>query len=193
MDELRNKKCHKCKCYRYPHDFIKDGCELKTCINCREFSKKYRIKNHCKHNKYKEYCKDCKRNRICQHSKRKDIFKECGGSQICQHSKCKEYCKGCGGSQICQHSKHKSECKKCSDPIKVTISQWIHHCRYIDKKNSRYDADRFIDRCFLQGLVEDYDTCYYNVCRVKPQYILYQDDLATLMLILIRSLHNTNS
>ena len=58
--------------------------------------------------------------------------------------------------------------------------QWIYNCRHADKKYSRYDAHRFIDKCFLQGLVGDYDTCYYNDCRVKLQYVHYQDNLATI-------------
>ena len=78
---------------------------------------------------------------------------------MCPHSRYKYICKECSGSQICPHNKRKVYCKECSDPIKLTIRQWISHCRHTDKKYSRYDADRFIDKCFLKGLVEDYDTC----------------------------------
>ena len=49
-----------------------------------------------------------------------------------------------------------------------------------DKKYGIYDADRFIDKCFLKGLVEDYPNCYYSDCNVKLQYVYYQDDLATI-------------
>ena len=162
MDELRNKKCHNCKCYRYPSDFIKNDRILKTYIKCRELCTKSRIKNHCQHGKRKEYCK--------QYS----------DSKLCLHSRYKYVCKECSGSQICPHSKRKVYCKECSDPIKVTIKQWISHCRHADKKYSRYDADRFIDKCFLKGLVEDYDTCYYPDCKIKLQYFHYQDNLATI-------------
>ena len=118
MDELRDKKCHKCRCYRYPSDFIKNDRILKTFIKCRELCTKSRIKNHCQHGNYKVYCK------------------ECGGSQICQYNKYKVYCKGCSDSQICQHNKCKNICKECSNPIKVTIAKWICHCRHTDKKNT---------------------------------------------------------
>ena len=43
-----------------------------------------------------------------------------------------------------------------------------------------YDADRFIDKCFLEGLVEDYKQCYYGDCKVNLQYREYRNDLATI-------------
>ena len=93
----------------------------------------------------------------------------------------------CGGSQICPHDRRKRTCKKCSDPIKVSIKQWIISRRQYDKKRNIYDADRFIDKCFLEGLVEDYKQCYYGDCKdadglgpVNLQYTEYQDDLASI-------------
>jgi hypothetical protein len=97
---------------------------------------------------------------------------------ICQHNRQKSRCKECGGSQICQHNKIRNTCKECSDPVEVTIKNWICHSRKSDKKYNRYDANNFIDKCFLEGLVEDYSDCFY--CSVKLQYIVYQDDLATI-------------
>ena len=43
-----------------------------------------------------------------------------------------------------------------------------------------YDADRFIDKCFLEGLVEDYKQCYYGDCKVNLQYTEYRNDLASI-------------
>ena len=50
-----------------------------------------------------------------------------------------------------------------------------------------YDADRFIDKCFLEGLVEDYKQCYYGDCQdavglgpVNLQYTEYRNDLASI-------------
>ena len=117
---------------------------------------------------------------FCEHGKYKYQCKECKGSQICPHSKRKSRCKECGGSQICPHSRRKDHCKKCSDPFKVNIEQWIFNSRQYDKKRNIYDADRFIDKCFLEGLVEDYKQCYYGDCQVNLQYTEYQDDLATI-------------
>ena len=76
--------------------------------------------------------------------------------------------------------KIKRACKKCSDPIKVNIEQWIFNSRQYDKMHNIYDADRFIDKCFLKGLVEDYKQCYYRDCEVNLQYTEYQNDLATI-------------
>ena len=117
---------------------------------------------------------------LCEHGKYKYQCKECVGSQICPHSKRKSRCKECEGSQVCPHKRIKRTCKKCSDPIKVNIEQWIFNSRQYDKMNNIYDADRFIDRCFLKGLIEDYKQCYYRDCEVNLQYTEYQDDLATI-------------
>ena len=140
---------------------------------------KYR-KYLCEHGKYKYQCKECVGSQICSHNRLKAQCKECGGSQICPHSKIKYQCKECGGSQICSHNRQKSHCKKCSDPIKVNIEHWIFKSRQYDKMRNIYDADRFIDKCFLKGLIEDYKKCYYGDCKVNLQYTEYQDDLATI-------------
>ena len=134
----------------------------------------------CPHNRLKAQCKECGGSQICPHGKRKSRCKECGGSQICPHSKLKYQCKECEGSQICPHDRQKSHCKKCSDPIKVNIEQWILKSRKYDKMRNIYDADRFIDKCFMGGLIEDYKQCYYGDCKVNLQYTEYQDDLATI-------------
>ena len=83
-------------------------------------------------------------------------------------------------SQICPHNRLKRACKKCRDPITVNIEQWIFSRRQYDKKRNIYDADRFIDKCFLEGLIEDYKQCYYGDCEVNLQYTEYQDDLASI-------------
>ena len=134
----------------------------------------------CPHNRLKAQCKECGGSQICPHGKRKSRCKECKGSQICPHSKLKYQCKECEGSQICPHDRQKSHCKKCSDPIKVNIEQWIFKSRQYDKMRNIYDADRFIDKCFMGGLIEDYKQCYYGDCKVNLQYTEYQDDLATI-------------
>ena len=134
----------------------------------------------CPHNRLKYQCKECGGSQICPHGKRKSRCKECEGSQICPHNRLKSLCKECEGSQICPHKRIKRTCKNCRDPIKVNIEQWIFSRRQYDKKRNIYDADRFIDKCFLEGLVEDYKQCYYGDCKVNLQYTEYQDDLATI-------------
>ena len=104
---------------------------------------------------------------LCEHEKYKYQCKECKGTQVCPHNRQKSHCKECKGSQVCPHNKKKQICKKCSDPIKVNIEQWIFNSRQNDKMNNIYDADRFIDKCFMKGLVEDYQQCYYGDCKVN--------------------------
>jgi len=136
-------KCPRCKCYRTEEDFFKEGRKLKTCINCRSYSKKYRLKH-----------------------------------QMCTHNLHKFRCIDCGGSQICIHNKQRQWCKNCSGSVKVSIQGWIISSKQSDKKYNRFDADRFIDRCFLKELVKDYPNCYY--CEVELQYVNNNDTLATI-------------
>ena len=148
-------------------------------IDAENRTAKY-LKYLCEHGKYKYQCRECGGSQICPHNRLKYQCKECGGSQICAHGKRKSPCKECEGSQICPHKRIKRTCKKCSDPIKVNIEQWIFSRRQYDKMNNIYDADRFIDKCFLKGLIEDYKQCYYGDCEVNLQYTEYRNDLATI-------------
>ena len=104
----------------------------------------------------------------------------CREKMKCEHNRHKSKCKECGtGTAFCQHGRQKAQCKDCGDPIKITIKNIISQSRKSDKDKNRYDADRFIDKCFMTGLTEDYHNCYY--CKVKMQYINYSDDLATIV------------
>ena len=148
----------------------------------------------CSHDRQKQTCKECKGSQICVHDRQKQYCKKCKGSQICSHDREKKTCKECGGAQICPQDRRKRTCKKCSDPIKVSIKQWIISRRQYDKMRNIYDADRFIDKCFLEGLVEDYKQCYYGDCKdadglgpVNLQYTEYQDDLAIIRLGILRA------
>ena len=99
----------------------------------------------------------------------------------CEHGRRRRNtCKECRGVSVCEHDKQRQMCKNCRDPIKITIKQWVNDCRSSDKKYNRYDPDRFIDKCFLQGLVEDYPNCYYEDCQIQLQYVNYGDDLASI-------------
>ena len=134
----------------------------------------------CLHDREKSFCKECKGSQICLHNRQKQTCKECKGNQICLHNRQKQTCKECGGPQICPHNRQKSRCKECSDPIKVNIEQWLFSRRQYDKIYNIYDADRFIDKCFLKGLIEDYKQCYYGDCEVNLQYTEYRNDFATI-------------
>lgn len=54
----------------------------------------------------------------------------------------------------------------------------ITHSRQTDRKYNRYDPDNFIDKCFLEGLFEENDTCHY--CSVKFTYNERCDTLVTI-------------
>jgi len=172
-------KCPRCKCYRTEDDYFKNGRRLKSCINCRNHEKNYRLKHQmCIHNLYKYFCKECGGSQICEHNRQKYQCIDCSGSEICLHKRRKSRCVECNGSEICIHNKQRQWCKTCSGPVKVSIQGWIISSKQSDKKYNRFDVDRFIDKCFLKELVKDYPNCYY--CEVKLQYIDYNDTLSTI-------------
>ena len=132
------------------------------------------------------------RSQICPHNRLKLSMQRVRRVSNLPSQQTKSLCKECEGAQICPHKRIKRTCKKCSDPIKVNIEQWIFSRRQYDKMNSIYDADRFIDKCFLKGLIEDYKQCYYGDCEVNLQYTEYRNDLATIER-LDNSIGNTKS
>ena len=180
-------QCRECKGSQIcPHNRRKSHC--KECEGS-QICPHNRRRSHCKecegsqicpHNRQKQTCKECKGTQVCPHNRQKQTCKECKGTQVCPHNRQKQTCKECKGSQVCPHNKIKRTCKKCSDPVKVNIEQWIFNSRNYDKMNNIYDANRFIDKCFLKVLVEDFRKCYYEDCEVNLQYTEYQNDLATI-------------
>jgi len=99
----------------------------------------------------------------------------------CEHGRRKDKCIDCAGSSICEHKRQKAECKKCmnsAEQKKYIIQRMIRSSRQSDKKSNRYDADNFIDKCFLEGLFEDNEECYY--CKVP---FTYEERCSTLVTI----------
>ena len=153
-EEKCDKKCSRCRTYRYPKQFFNEkGRELKTCDPCREKDKISREKTRCEHGREKRFCK------------------ECGGTRICEHGRVKSRCRECGGSGFCEHGRIKSTCKECmNDEQKIEYIQkkMIKSSRESDKKKDRYDANNFIDKPFLEGLFEDSENCHY--CSINFTY-----------------------
>jgi hypothetical protein len=55
----------------------------------------------------------------------------------------------------------------------------LHGSKAKDKKHNRYDANNFIDRCFLEQLIDDEGKhCCY--CNIELQYIEYGPNLGTI-------------
>ena len=54
MDETKT-KCSKCKCFRNNEDFIKEDKVLKTCVKCRDNSRKDKEPNTTKDNDLTRY------------------------------------------------------------------------------------------------------------------------------------------
>jgi len=178
-DKYKNK--HLC-----PHKRLRNTCidcggasicehnrQRHTCVDCGGASI-------CEHKRLRSQCIDCGGASICEHKRLRSQCIECDGSQICEHKRKRSQCKECGGASICEHKRLRNTCKECNDAIKLTIKRMISSSKTNDKKYDRYDADRFIDKCFLEELVEEYPNCYYDDCQIELQYIEYQNNLATI-------------
>ena len=172
-------KCNSCKTYRYPSHFINTkGRKLKSCLKCRNTQKKIRENNKCEHNRQRSSCKDCGGSSICEHNRERSYCKECKGSSICEHNRIRNECKECKGSSICEHNRIRKDCKDCSDPLKLTIKNWIKCSKQKDKKYNRLDPTNLIDTEFCQNLIKEYPNC--NYCKIQLQYTTYQDNLSTI-------------
>ena len=165
MEELKEQKCNYCKVILPINNFTlnKSGMYLKSCDKCREKQKASMERNRCEHGRHRFRCKDC------------------GGSQICQHQRTRSRCKECGGASICPHGRRRSDCKDCmndEEKIEYIKRKMIFNSRQKDKKYNRYDADHFIDMCFLTELFEDSTTCHY--CSVEFTYNELCDTLVSI-------------
>jgi hypothetical protein len=133
----------------------------------------------CIHDIQKAQCRECGGSSFCIHNIYKASCRECGGSSFCIHDIRKASCRECGGSALCICDKQKASCRECSDPIKITISSMVRRSRSCDKKREQYDANNFIDKAFLETLLEEYKDndykCYY--CTQVMQFIVYRKDL----------------
>lgn len=176
------KKCVRCKVNLTLDKFTKkrDDTYQKTCIECCVKQVASNNKYKCPHGKQKSMCVECDGVGICKHGKERYRCVHCDGVSICEHGKQRYRCVHCVGESICEHGKRKIQCKECSDAITITIKNMIYNSKQKDIKHNRYDADHFIDKCFLESLIEEYPCCYYDDCKVELQYIEYQDDLATI-------------
>ena len=177
------RKCNRCKVERPTKYFSLRGNDeyKKSCDACLEKFKESRNKNKCEHGKQKTYCQICGGGSICIHSQVKSICVLCSGVSICKHKKKKNRCKECNGNDLCCHNKVKFSCKECGDPIHITIQNWIHNSKKEDIKWDRYMHEtkkNFIDYDYCRKLVSFYKHCYH--CSVPLQYIIFQDNLATI-------------
>jgi len=162
---MEKQKCSRCKVFLPLNKFSlkRDDTYKKMCDRCLEQRRNYVNKNKCEHERVKAQCK------------------ECGGSQFCEHNRQKACCIDCDGSQICEHKRQKQYCKMCMTPDqqkKYIIKEMIKNSRKADKKSNKYDADNFLDKCFLEGLFEDNEECYY--CKVP---FTYEEKCSTLVTI----------
>lgn len=151
--------------------FCEHNKQKQYCISCAGVSI-------CAHNKRKDRCLACGGTSICEHGKQKYLCPACGGTSICEHGKQKHVCRECDGASICLHNKRKQQCKLCDDSQKITINRMIKCSKKSDIKYKRYDANNFIDKCFIEMLMDESMQCHY--CKYEMQLITFNDTLCTI-------------
>ena len=82
--------------------------------------------------------------------------------------------------QICENDKRKQSWGALNEAEKITIQRWVRNSRRSNKNYNICDKSQYVDRDFLQGLIGEYEFCYYKDCRVKLQYACRNKDMATL-------------
>jgi hypothetical protein len=200
--EKFRKWAHENKC---EHGRRKDSCKEPECISkatsiCPHGRYKARCKEPecisnatalCSHGRRKDRCKEpeCISNAtaICPHGRFKATCKEpeciSNATALCSHGRFKATCKEpeciSNATALCDHQRQRHQCKDCTDPIHVTIKNMLHGSKQCDKKRNRYDANNFIDKCFLEQLIDDEGKhCCY--CNIELQYIERNSTLATI-------------
>jgi hypothetical protein len=148
-----------------------EGDRIRKCSGCRltKLLETYFSKN--TKGDYYKTCDKCRDKRKKSYGKNIDKEREYG----------KKYGKKyrADDRDKCEHNIAKRNCKLCTEPITVTISNWVSHSRTKDKKYDRYDPIKFIDKCFLEGLVEDSDNkCVY--CKCDMQFLENNNTLCTI-------------
>ena len=156
----RIRKCSGCRLTKLLETYFSKntkGDYYKICDKCRDKAKKNREKNREYSKKYYEENKEKYKDSRNKHSKKYRT----------------------DDRDKCEHNIKKYYCKICTDPIKVTIQNWIFCSRTSDKKYDRYDPVKFIDKCFLEGLVEDSDKkCVY--CKCDMQFLERKNNMCTI-------------
>ena len=96
MLESRDQQCKRCKYHRYRSDFLKEGRELKTCLNCTERARQYNYRNECNYFGRKCECKE-----------------RGSGLSFCELGTLKWKRKSCDGKAYYSHGNMKWKCLEC--------------------------------------------------------------------------------
>lgn len=196
MDEYKN--CASCKTRTITTDFTtKKGIILKSCNRCltRQNENRKRLKcehghkrsvckecggsGFCEHGRRRSRCKECGGSDFCEHDRRRSRCKECGGSEICEHERRRSRCKDCEGTEICEHERQRFQCKECSDPVHITIRNWINNSKHSDINSDRYIEQEYITYEFCQKIMKEsnFQCCY---CACELQMMERKQDLITI-------------
>lgn len=176
-DELRDKKCPFCLCYRYPKDYISRDRLVKSCIKCRASAKKSSDKNKEKRREY--YLNN--RDKLIQYQK--DYMNENVDFKNYQKKYYQEH-----KQYLIELNKTYYDSNKSEYPLHTKIIRMIYGAKDTDKKKrglTEFGED-YIDMYYIHELfVKQQGLCWYSNCEARLDYISFNhynrnDNLITL-------------
>jgi hypothetical protein len=192
------KICTRCNIEKNTKLFVsRTGKDLKMCSRCRSITISYVIQ--CVHNRSKYTCSLCKAakntsSKYCEHGTLKiSPCEECG-IEYCEHGSFKHHCTRCQTIKqddikskivvhddikikLCMHDIQISSCVQCRDVLNILVRTMIINSKKIDVHNKLYDADRFIDKCFIEMTLYESRKCHR--CSCKMQFAKNTNNLCT--------------
>tara|TARA_R110000868_G_scaffold311054_2_gene572196 strand:+ start:68 stop:781 length:714 start_codon:yes stop_codon:yes gene_type:complete len=169
-----NVKCGACKCWRTENDFVSKNRKMKSCIICRERSKKYNIENADKRKQYNIKNADKIKDKIKQYyiENKEEILEY--QKQHYQENKekilnqKKEY-NNKNKENKSQYDKNYYVENKTENPLHMKFIHMINSSKEKDKKYNRtYNADDFMNEDYLNELwINQNGKCFYDCCKVE--------------------------
>jgi len=112
------------------------------------------------------------KNRNCFLSKNCRVVKNCN---VCRQKALEQI----NETKCNDHNRIESQCRECSNPVKKIVINMVKKSKFTDKQNGKYDPVNFVDKCFIENMIDDCnDRCYY--CEERIQYVHYDWNLATI-------------
>ena len=154
MDEpMRDKKCPRCKAWRFKTQYIKDSREMKTCEVCRDNNKKYTEDNRDKISERKKQYRIDNRDKISENHKQIYIKNR---------------------DKILERTIKYNEEQKQNNPLQCKFKQMIRNSKHQDKRNNLTIDEDYINIDFLNELwVKQTGLCFYQDCDCILEYEIF--------------------
>jgi len=178
IENERNIKCGVCKCWRTENDFISNNRKMKSCIVCRERSKKNSKQQYQKNKEEKNQYYQENRQEINERQKKyneenkeriaeyKKKYNEEHKQELAEYQKqYKEEHK----QELAEYKKQHYQQQKKENPLHIKFKHMINGSKDNDKKHNRtYEEEEYITEDYLNELwIKQNEKCFYEDCECK--------------------------